>query len=1295
MAIVFFTPLVVMAEEVRLRIAWGGGLQRQWQGNVTLSEGRFVELKPLGIEADEPGSMYLVDEKSAKKQRLVIQQRSSRVYDGFDVLVDAPPTARMVFQLIACDSPEQGVKVEAPLADALDEFVNKELDAQGNRLLATRAPGDQLRVIFSRDSLVFAPGETFRFMVEPRLLSQSRDTKIRLKADLCPAGTSKVLWSSQCDVQNNERTQSPIELPIPDDEGVYDVRLNVSQNSAWTDAVRRPLSWNKTIVERKMQLLVLDPRGPAGAKHGGRVFSPVVEIDPANQSWWELPGKLSHLQLSKPWLAWKGPPSSGNLKPYHHPLGELVQLSGNADSKDVSWEAYWLPISHPGRPHILEVEYPSDVPQTLGISIIEPNTSASPTSISLDSGVEVHCDGLQKDASPRMLRQRLIFWPCAPAPLLLMTNGRDHSPAVYGKIRVLSGGRHLPDAGPLVARRNQRLIAAYFDRPLFTKNFSACETYDQWCGRSLDDWNTFYEGGTRLVEYLRYVGYNGLMLNVLADGSTIYPSALLQPTPRYDTGVYFSSGQDPVRKDVLEMLFRIFDRERMRLIPCLEFAAPLPELETIRRQGGTAAKGLQWIGPDGNSWCAAHPEQHGLAPYYNVLNPRVQEAMLNVLAEVAERYAQHPSFAGIGVQLSHNGYAQLPDAAWGMDDLTIKRFTQQTGVNVPGQGRGRFAKRAAFLTQENNRQVWLEWRAKELKKFYAKAQKLLGSLRTDSRLFLSGTKMIGGVEVENELKPSLSRQTTMANLLLQLGFDAQDYRGEDRIVLLRPEYLIPSDNLAEKALQLQLSQLPDVDRYFQAQASPGSLFFHLPREMRIPSFDRKSPIKLSSTTLFSQPSPSGAENRRRFAHSLAALDVQTMFDGGWMLPMGQEDSTRKLAVAYRSLPAIRFQQVDDCRSSSQPVVFRVGHYGNRTYLYAVNDAPFGVAARVNLNTQANCTMEELSGLRKVNPLKTDANGQLYWEVNLDAYDMAAVCLNEPNIQASMPQVTLPKHVAATLASEIILLGARTAALRSPRPLKLLENADFEKALGSDKTISNWSAKQSAGASIEIDRSMARSGKQSLHISSNGPTACLESQAFAAPRTGRLSMSVWLRVADPQRQPMLRLAFEGKLYGRDYFPYAPVGRMPDGRSSSVPLGTQWTQYIFQVDDLPLEGVSSLRARFDLSGPGEVWIDDVQFFDLAFSGPEIVELSKIITLADVKLQNGQLNDCLQLLGGYWPRFLEEHVSLPSDEEPSKKNKSELADQPASKPTESDSHGGQTSNRTGFFGRIKNMLPEKLRF
>jgi hypothetical protein len=61
-----------------------------------------------------------------------------------------------------------------------------------------------------------------------------------------------------------------------------------------------------------------------------------------------------------------------------------------------------------------------------------------------------------------------------------------------------------------------------------------------------------------------------------------------------------------------------------------------------------------------------------------------------------------------------------------------------------------------------------------------------------------------------------------------------------------------------------------------------------------------------------------------------------------------------------------------------------------------------------------------------------------------------------------------------------------------------------------------------------------------------------------------------------------------------------------------------------------------------GTGEVWIDDVQVFDLYFHEHEQEELLKTIALADLHLGQGRVGDCQRLLEGYWPRFLAEHVS-----------------------------------------------------
>ncbi len=1279
---------VVAADDLRVRIAWGGGAERTWRGVVSVSDGSLAEPCPMGVEADEPGSMWIDGGSSdGKTKSLVIQQRSPRGYDGVDVSVSAPTTARMILKFTPSDEPAHPSTVEIPLADLSGEFINRELDGQGNRLLVMRAPGDSLRVRFSRASLVFAPGEMFRCSLEPHALPLPKGGGARIKIQLLDSA-GKEHWAHQCDTPADREEPIPLEVPLPDAEGVYDLAIAASNSPNWSQAVRQPLNWRRTIAERRVQLLVLDPR-PATATTAKETYSQVVEIDPANPRWYEKFNKLPSLQLPKPRMPrlWKGPLGNDCLTSREHPLGALAQLKPNADSPDVSWEAYWLPIDRPGRPHILEIDYPSDVSQTLGVSLLEPNASGALAPLCIDSGVDNVVESFGPAVPPEWKRHRLVFWPRTATPLLLVTNGRDRMPAVYGKIRVLSAGRHLPPAAVDRDVPNRRLLAAYLDRPLIPENFAAGECLDPWSGRSLDDWTTFYEGGSRLVEYLHHAGNNGLMLGVLADGSAIYPSTLLEPTPRYDTGAFFASAQDPVRKDVLEMLLRLFDRENLQLIPMIEFAAPLPELEAIRRAGGPAAEGIEWIGADGATLGATLPSRRGLAPYYNVLDPRVQQAMLRVVRELIGRYAGHPSLAGAALRLSADGYAQLPGPDWGLDDATIARFERDAKINVPGEGPKRFAKRAAFLAGESPRRVWLEWRAAELAKFHRRIYDELVLVRPNSRLYLAGADMLGGPELEASLRPALLRRTTTASALLQVGIDPRHYRDETRgIVLLRPERILPERNLSSRAVDLEIGQMADFDRLFQGVSATGSLFFHPPREWHADSFDRKNPFKPGCTAMLSQPSPSDERNRRRFVHSLAALDSQVMIDGGWALSMGQEAALGELAAAYRALPAIRFQPAANIPSADAvgPVVFRYGTHGGRTYLYAVNDAPFAAMARVHVEAGPNCRIEELTGRRKIKPLEPEATSGLSWEVSLAPFDLVAVQLSEPDARCSSPHVAWPDAVETALALQIRGLGARAAALRNPPPLNAVANADFERAANAAGQIPDWATTQQDGVGIELDKTLKHDGRQSVKITSRGPVACLVSRPLAVPSTGRLAVSVWLRVDDAARQPPLRLAIEAKLHGSDYYKFAQVGAAPNAGQAANAIPINWEHYVLHVGDLPLEGLTALRVRFDLMGPGEVWVDDVQVYTLAFSAPEMHELAKLILLADVKLQNGQIGDCFHLLDGYWPRFLEENVALPAG--------AVLSNAAAVQPRDEEE---KPPERSGLLNRVKDMVPESLRF
>lgn len=1276
-------PRASAAEEgLRIRVSFGGGAPRQWQATVSVPDGRLSDARPLGMEPDAPGSMW-IDES-----RLEIRQRGPRSYDGFDVEVVAPPESKLQIRL-AAEADTQPLNLAIPLRE-IDGLVDRPLDAQGNRVLIHRSPGDTLRVRFDRPHLIFEPGESFAFDVEPRLGSLDPKKDLVLRAKLVPARGSQELWTHQCALPTNGL--APIEVPLPGAEGVYDVVLSAHENAGWAGAVRRPLGWNKPLAERRVQLVVLAPERPQRATGG--TLNVVLSIDPANPRWAELLNRLP--QLARLPRLWKGPLGNGRMDTWRHALGPVARLAPSAQSPDLSWEAYPLPLGSPGKPFVLEVQYPSDVEQTLGISVLEPDASGALMPVGLDSGVIVEREPLQPTGPPRWLKHRMVFWPRTGNPILLMTNRRPDTPACYGEIRVLGGWENLPENFPArEGRGEERLLAAYFDRPMFPENFSAGEALDPWSGHSLDDWVTFYQGATRLIEYARYAGHNAVILSVLADGSTLFPADALRPNPRYDKGALWSTGQDPIRKDVVELVLRICDREGIRVIPALDLNAPLPALETILRLGGAEAAGLRWIGPGGVERGETSPVRRAAADY-NLLDPRVQQAVVALVGQLASRYAAHASLSGVALQLSADGWAQLPGPQWGMDDATIARFEQDTGIRLPGDGPERFSQRAEALGGPHLA-AWLRWRAQRMAEFHAAIQAELQAVRPDTRLYLLAAGSFADGEAAWQFRPVLGRRAALADALLTIGIDPARYVAPSAPVLLRATRLSPPEDLAARAAAQELGQMADVDRLFQAMATPGSLFFHKPQETRLASFDQRSPITPSFTFLAAELSASGAANRRRFVHALATLDAQVIADGGRLLPLGQEDAAADVIALYRRLPPVRFESFGESAPSSSPLVcFRKAVYSDRLYAYVANNSPLSVTARVAVESPPGCTMEELTGRRQIAPPRREADGT-WWTVELRPYDAVGVRFARADVVLSRPRAALPESAESQLAARIRDLGLRAASLRRPAVLPVPAGGDFETPSTPDEPVPGWAVTQRPGVSIRTTAIDRHAGRQCAEIVSSGPIACLVSRPFAAPPTGRLAMAVWLRKVNEGNQPPLRLAFEGKFDGQDYYRYAAVGAAEAGGGSGVPIPGEWTQYWFQVSDLPLEQRGQMRVRFDLMGAGEVRIDDVQLFDLAFNEKELRELAKLITLAEYHLQNRQIGDCLRLLDGYWPRFLEGFVSAPAGE---------MAQSPAAAaspgrsatappPAASSQPGEEASPRTGLLDRLKDLLPKSDRF
>ncbi|HEX3869247.1 MAG TPA: hypothetical protein VHV77_02295, partial [Pirellulales bacterium] len=691
------------------------------------------------------------------------------------------------------------------------------------------------------------------------------------------------------------------------------------------------------------------------------------------------------------------------------------------------------------------------------------------------------------------------------------------------------------------------------------------------------------------------------------------------------------SAQDPVRKDVLELLLRVFDREELKFVPALQFSAPLVELEAIRHRGGSEAVGIDVIGSDGKPWLARHEAREELAPYYNPLNPRVQEAMLAVLDELVERCGKHPSLAGVAIHLSADGYAQMPGAEWGYDEDTLARFERETRVDLGPSGPEELPRRAALLAGRY-RDAWLAWRAKTLAEFYRRAAAELTAARPDVPLYLATSDIFSRPDLQRQLRPALPQNTTPDDLLLAVGIDPVQLRDVPNVVLLRSRRFTPTRSLVAQAVNLQFNQSFELDDAFAKADRSGVLFLHERQEARLASFDAKSPFRNTHMRLVSLVSPSAQANRQRFIRALAVNDCQSLIDGGWLLPMGQEDELREIISVFRELPAGAFETLGN---ATQPVVVRSMARGDQTWLYAVNDSPWKMTVTLPVMMTDGCHLLPL-GARRAVALQGEGV-QRVCMLDLGPYELVGATITGGEVHFGSPKVNVPGRVVENLEARIRDLWSRTAALKSPTPLEGLVNADFEQKAPKGTAIAGWELGAQRGAEAKLDNSQPRKEGAAVRLSSQTSGAQLTSMPFPKPPSGRLSAEIWLHIADNGVQPTLRVGIEAN-DGETWYRYATVGA-----AGSQKLQSTWGQYIFPVTDLPGDTTSTLRLRFELVGAGTVWIDDIELFDLDFTDDERLELSKVITLAEYKRKSEALGDCLRVLDSYWPRYLLANVPL----------------------------------------------------
>jgi hypothetical protein len=556
------------------------------------------------------------------------------------------------------------------------------------------------------------------------------------------------------------------------------------------------------------------------------------------------------------------------------------------------------------------------------------------------------------------------------------------------------------------------------------------------------------------------------------------------------------------------------------------------------------------------------------------------------------------------------------------------------GIQLPVNGPISFDSRYKLVTGQHAA-AWRSWRAHQVTGFYAQVAELVrGS--GDRRLVLTTENVFANPQLADSMRPSLvaeSVETRLDSAMIDCGIDRQSLERLPGVVLCPTRFVESMSSLPDCATDLELN---DAFTLWRRPSTPiqsrAALLYHRPIHQRLSSFEITGrPWRVAGEMqMVFQPLPQGLAVRQPYVEALAQHDPAMIIDGGERLPLGQEDILRDTRIALAQLPA----DAEITEIAKQPVLVRTYAERGQTTIVAMNMAPWHCDANVTIDVPQATTLERLtpsaSDAAATKPVALPA-GRQSWAQPLGPYEISVVRI--PVAGANVTDVQIGREVAnAELSARLVDLNSRN--LTAPSNYQVLSNPSFEPIAGANRVV-GWRLSANSGkATVELDSEKPQDGKTCLYLRSEGQSVTLESDAFPITPTGQLAMTVFARGQNLAPGTELRLVVE---VDRDGQPYR--------RKASVPVDNQWgLPFAIYVSDLPLQSRGQMRIAFELTGPGEVWLDNVKLDNLLFplkyygnAQSDCIQLSKHIHAAKSAFEAGQITDCVRIVDGYWPRFI----------------------------------------------------------
>ncbi|MDR0328698.1 MAG: hypothetical protein LBI05_10425 [Planctomycetaceae bacterium] len=1118
---------------------------------------------------------------------------------------------------------------------------------------------------FRGGNSLFAPQQSI--ILDTFLRPQAANTSpSKLRAILTDLSSPDRRVLAELNTQIPPFTPFPISFVTPEKEGVYEIVLSVELVVSRTPQINHPLQATPRqpalpVIEVRRQFVVLSPQvssRPAGdwiLSDTRCLLTPTAD-SPSRRQLFPYP-KVGDLAKFADFPKITDIPKPANLLK-HSPFSKPVASSSSSDFSSTGlsqWEYAFLSNSpgllldkserHPGfsalppaeiggctwhflpmdteigKPYLVEIDYPSNIPQTFGLAVVE-RTGENGIHICAAATIHLAEEIVKEFPTETVATHQLLFWAMTKNPECVIVNDQPDKEALFRDIRISQvsasslGDQRLPKLFEGTAQRKR--IGQLFGKASL-HGTTSLNTVNMTLG-TIPDWQTDYEATSHLIDTLCRGGYDGLAMTVLA--KDLY----LPPT---ENG-FFDQESEAARG--IEMMFQRFDKEELTLIPAIQFDMSIPSLEQLLSQ---------------------HPgivEEIKVGNLYNILHPAVQQAMAEVVLQLADCFGQHPSFGGVALVLSPKIYAQLPFALYPPDDHTFAQFQQETeeglGVPFPDEQHLRATlPTQQFLEQKNAGRMqffrgnpkiwetWVRWRAAKVSGFYADLANQVSARRPDAPLYLLGGMMFDQPEIQDFCRPTLPKNAASLQALQLLGFDLPLIAKTETLHFLKPVQIDTVPISEGRYCSYEGLNTADTAASFaKSGIMPGVQFVHRDTDNFVTAQVH-------------------AQSRRRFVKQLAQADVFMFMDSGIALPFGQEPAMLDLLDTYRRLPAVPFQTFQSTGEGSpslQPLTVRYKNLPEGVIVYIVNDAPFAVEADFLFNADSRSTMSELTGRRMIRSFdrRPQGTGSHTWRASLLPYDLLAVRISDPNTIIESVSVHCPPSLCGAegaFKQKVEELTRRVHTARNRVAFDGLINADFELPPDAAGGIAGW---QCFGKSLtaQLDQVAVCKGKSSVRLTSgSAEEGMFLSQPLTLPATGRLGVSMFVGVPEDCRSLPMSVVLFAKHRDKPFSRSVLVEEGLIARMKSVESknGVRWHPLHVPFERMPLDSLEEVRIGIQYSGNGTVWIDDVTLYQVSFSAAEMSELQRLLIIADQRCTSGKVSDLSTQLESYWAHFLCRHV------------------------------------------------------